>query len=347
MTTQLKEAVLWQALEDRRVRCGLCNFKCKISEGKLGQCRVRQNIGGTLYSLNYHQICSTAVDPIEKKPLFHFQPGSRSLSIAAPGCNFQCDFCQNWQISQLPRTQKSLIGRSYNLDDIINAARQNNCRSISYTYTEPTVFMELGADCGRLAKKIGLANIFVSNGYMTIEALEFARDFLDGINVDLKAFSDQFYQKQCKASLEPVLQTLRHIARQTDIWLEVTTLVIPGLNDSDEELKQIAGFIAEDLGEHVPWHISRFHPDYEQKNGSPTPSETLMRAHELGLNAGLKYVFIGNLPGSGHENTLCHACGKLLIERTGFRIGANNIINGACPDCGATVPGKDMDPIQI
>jgi len=347
MTTQMKEAVLWQALDDRQVRCGLCNFKCKISEGELGRCRVRRNIEGALYSLNYHQVCSTAIDPIEKKPLFHFQPGSRSLSIATPGCNFQCNFCQNWQISQLPRSQNSLAGRSYNLDDIINAALKNHCRSISYTYTEPTVFMELCADCGRLAKKQGLANIFVSNGYLTIEALEFARDFLDGINVDLKAFSEQFYQRQCKASLEPVLQTLRHIARQTDIWLEVTTLIIPNQNDSNEELKKIAEFIAGDLGEDVPWHISRFHPDYEQKNSSPTPPETLMRAYELGRNAGLRYVFIGNLPGSGCENTLCHVCGNLLIERVGYQIGSYNIINGACPGCGTPVAGKGMDPVQV
>ncbi len=347
MTTQIKEAVLWQAREDQQVRCGLCNFKCKIAEGELGRCRVRRNIDGVLYSLNYHQVCSTAIDPIEKKPLFHFQPGSRSLSIAAPGCNFQCNFCQNWQISQLPRNQQSLAGRSYNLDDIINAALQNHCRSISYTYTEPTVFMELCADCGRLAKKQGLANVFVSNGYMTIEALEFARDFLDGINVDLKAFSEEFYQKQCKASLEPVLESLRHIAQQTDIWLEVTTLVIPNLNDSDEELIKIADFIARDLGEHVPWHISRFHPDYQQTNGSPTPSETLRRAYEFGRKAGLRHVFIGNLPGSGHESTICHECGNILIERIGYQIGQYHIINGVCPGCDTPVAGKGMDPVQV
>ena len=347
MTPQRKEAVLWHTLENQQVQCGLCNFKCKISEGEWGRCRVRRNFEGALYSLNYHQVCSTAIDPVEKKPLFHFQPGSRSFSIAAPGCNFQCNFCQNWQISQLPRNQKSLAGRSYNPQDIVNAAPQNHCRSISYTYTEPTVFMELCADCGRLAKKQGLANIFVSNGFMTIEALEFTRDFLDAINVDLKAFSEQFYQKQCKASLDPVLQTLRHIARQTDIWLEVTTLVIPNLNDSDDELKKIADFIAADLGVHVPWHISRFHPDYKQQNGSPTPPDTLMRAHQLGKKAGLRYVFIGNLPGSGYENTLCHACGHLLIERIGYRIGQYNITNGACPECGTTVAGKDMNPVQV
>ncbi|KPK77943.1 MAG: radical SAM protein [Phycisphaerae bacterium SM23_30] len=347
MNNPKKEAVLWEALEHQQVQCRLCNFRCRIKEGQVGICRVRRNVEGKLYSLNYHAICSTAIDPIEKKPLFHFQPGSRSLSVATGGCNFQCDFCQNWQISQMPRQQKTLSGRSYPPAQIVEAALQNRCRSISFTYTEPTIFMEICADCGRLAKKQGLANVFVSNGYMTIEALKFARDFLDGINVDLKSFREEFYRQHCKASLTPVLETLRYIARHTNIWLEITTLVIPQINDGQEELKQIAGFLAEELGPEVPWHISRFHPDFQRTDSYPTPSETLMRAYEIGKEAGLHYVYVGNMPGSGHESTVCHECGHLLIERVGYQIGSYNIINSACPNCGTGVAGKGLDPIQI
>jgi pyruvate formate lyase activating enzyme len=347
MDEQWKEAILWEALDNQHVQCRLCNFRCRIKEGQVGICRVRRNLQGKLFSMNYHSICSTAIDPIEKKPLFHFQPGSRSLSIATGGCNFQCNFCQNWQISQMPRLQNTISGRNCRPEDIVQAALQHNCRSISYTYTEPTIFMEFCADCGRLAGKQGLSNVFVSNGYMTIEALELARDFLDGINVDLKAFTEEFYRQKCRASLAPVLENLRYIAGQTDIWLEVTTLVIPRMNDSDDELRQIARFIAEELGPHVPWHISRFHPDYQQTDSSPTPSETLMRAYEFGKQAGLHYVFVGNMPGSGLESTACPECGHLLIERTGYRIGQYNILNGACPGCGAVVAGKGLEPIQV
>jgi len=346
MAGQTHEAVLWEALETKEVRCKLCNFRCRIKEGNLGICRVRRNIDGKLYSLNYHAICSTGVDPIEKKPLFHFQPGRGSFSIAAPGCNFRCDFCQNWQISQLPRLQDDLVGRSYRPQQIVSAAKQHRCASIAYTYTEPTVFMEICAECGRLAHQQGIANVFVSNGYMTIEALEYARDFLDAINVDLKSFNEDFYRDRCKASLAPVLETLRYIGQKTDIWLEVTTLVVPGQNDSDSELQQIAEFIAGELGPHVPWHISRFHPDFEMTDSIPTPAETLTRAYDFARQAGLRYVYVGNMPGLGYENTLCHQCGQVLIERYGYRLGQYNLINGACTGCGTTLAGKDLEPVQ-
>ncbi|MBN1846745.1 MAG: AmmeMemoRadiSam system radical SAM enzyme [Sedimentisphaerales bacterium] len=341
-----KEAVLWKPLEDGQVRCNLCNFRCTIADGAQGACQVRANEGGVLYSLNYHKVCSTAVDPIEKKPLFHFQPGSRSLSVACPGCNFRCDFCQNWQISQLPRLHEKLIGRSHTPQEVVLAARQNHCRSISYTYTEPTVFMELCAECGRLARRQHLANVFVSNGFMTIEAIEYARDFLDAINIDLKAFTEQFYQKHCRARLAPVLETLRHVARRTEIWLEVTTLVIPGRNDSDQELRQMAEFIANELGPDVPWHLSRFHPDYQLDEPAPTPPATLERACQFARQAGLRHVYVGNLPGSGYEDTICPDCGHLLVERRGYRIGRYQILNGACPACGAKVVGRGLDPVS-
>jgi len=347
MSESLHEAVLWQRLEDNKVRCNLCNFRCSISEGKFGICRVRQNVKGTLYSLNYHAVCSTGVDPIEKKPLFHFQPGRRSFSIATCGCNFQCDFCQNWQISQSPRQDDRIDGSDFSPEAIVNAALQHRCDSIAYTYTEPTIFMELAGDCGRIARQKGLANVFVSNGYMTIEALDYARDFLDGINVDLKSFSDKMYREVCKARLKPVLETLRYIANRTDIWLEVTTLIVPGLNDSENELKQIAAFIAGDLGPHVPWHISRFHPTFERTDAKTTPADTLNQAYQLGKDAGLHYVYVGNLPGCDYESTYCHECGQLLIERVGYQLGRFNIINSSCSGCGTAVAGFDLDPVRF
>jgi pyruvate formate lyase activating enzyme len=343
MAEKLKEAILWDADDGQKVRCKLCNFRCHIAPGQTGVCRVRKNIDGVLYSLNYHNVCSAGIDPIEKKPLFHYQPGSRSFSIAAPGCNFQCDFCQNWQISQLPRMQDHLEGQPYTPDAIVAAAIKNRCRSISYTYTEPTVFMELCVECGRLARRMGLGNVFVSNGYMTAEAVDLMQEFVDAINVDLKAFTEDFYRTRCKAALQGVLDTLIYIAQKTDIWLEVTTLVVPGLNDSDDELRAIAAFIAEKLGEHVPWHISRFHPQYKQTGLPPTPIETLTAAYDFGKQAGLRYIYIGNVPGRGHESTICHQCDQLLIERNGYNIDQFNLTNGACPGCGAKPAGKNLD----
>jgi pyruvate formate lyase activating enzyme len=342
MGEKLHEAVLWEAAADNGVRCGLCNFQCRIADGQLGHCKVRRNVGGKLYSLNYYGLCAVGVDPIEKKPLFHFQPGTRSFSIAGWGCNFQCDFCQNWQISQRPRMTGKLSGEAHEPSAIVDAAAAKNCSSIAYTYTEPTVFMELAGDCGRLARQKGLANVFVSNGYMTIEAIDWASDFLDGINVDLKSFSEDFYRDVCKASLKPVLETLRYIAKNTNIWLEVTTLVVPGANDSDDELKRMAGFIADELGCNVPWHISRFHPMFERQGGQVTPTETLLKAHGYGKEAGLRYVYVGNVPGSGYENTVCHKCGQVLIERVGYHVGKVDVVNGACGGCGAEVAGYQL-----
>ena len=344
MSHPATEAVLWEPRDQQVTQCNLCNFRCRVAEGKMGMCQVRRNHQGCLYSLNYHAICAANVDPIEKKPLFHFQPGNRSFSIAAVGCNFRCDFCQNWQISQLPRSQEIPVGTS-DPEQIVAAAQKNHCASIAYTYTEPTVFMELAADCGRLAREQGLANVFVSNGYMTIEALDFASSFLDAINVDLKAFSADFYRDVCKASLEPVLQTLRHIAQNTDIWLEVTTLIVPQVNDSAAEIKKIAEFIANELGPHVPWHISRFHPDFQRTVGSATPCETLAGAYELGKRAGLHYVYVGNLHDNQWENTYCHQCGQLLIERLGYRIRQTRLTDGNCLDCGSPMAGGKLTTV--
>jgi pyruvate formate lyase activating enzyme len=339
----VKRAVLWDPSgQDLKVQCKLCNHRCVIADGDLGRCAVRKNMNGVLYSLNYDKLCSATPDPIEKKPLFHFQPGSRSFSIAAVGCNFRCEFCQNWQISQAAIESGRIDGEAIAPEHIVEAAVRNRCKSIAYTYTEPTIFMELCNDCGRLAKERGLANVFVSNGFMTREAVDFAGDWLNGINIDLKAFSEDFYKKLCKARLQPVLDTISYIAKETSIWLEITTLLVPDQNDSEDELKKLAGFIVEKAGPDVPWHISRFHPQYKYQDSIPTPLASLEKAYEIGTSAGLRYVYLGNVPGSKAESTFCYQCGRMLIERMGFRITANHVKDSKCPDCGTEIAGFEL-----
>jgi pyruvate formate lyase activating enzyme len=335
---KLKKAVLWDEAEDTKVRCYLCNWRCEIATGKFGRCGVRQNVDGVLYSLVYDRVCAANVDPIEKKPLFHFQPGTKSFSIATPGCNFRCIFCQNWQISQ-QALEGHVEGRAYAPEDIVDTAVRTGCASIAYTYTEPTIFMELCADCGRLAKEKGLANVFVSNGFMTREAVDFASNWLDGINIDLKSFREDYYKNLCKAKLEPVLDTIRYIAKETDIWLELTTLIVPGENDSDDELKKIADFIVNDAGPDVPWHVSRFYPQYKMDDRGATAPATLEKALRIGKAAGLYYIYVGNLPGSKAESTFCHNCGQMLIERIGYTIRVNSITNQSCPNCNTKISG--------
>ena len=338
----LTEAVLYESAGGTKVQCGLCNWRCTIADGGLGHCRVRKNIDGKLYSLNYHKLCAANSDPIEKKPLFHFLPGSRSFSIAAPGCNFQCMFCQNWQISQQAIESGQISGKSLEPKNIVELAIEADCKSIAYTYTEPTVFMELAADVGKIAKQKGLANVFVSNGFMTKEAIDFTSDWLDGINVDLKAFTEDYYKNLCKAKFAPVLETIDYIANHTKIWMEITTLIVPGQNDSDGELKQIAEFIFNTCGAETPWHVSRFHPQYKFSDTEPTPSSTLQRAFDIAKAAGLKYVYIGNLRTQNAENTCCPRCKSLLIEREGFYVIQNKTINSRCPDCGEKIAGFNI-----
>jgi len=340
---KFKRAVLWELEgEEGKVRCKLCNRRCSIGEGKTGSCFVRKNIGGELYSLNYDKVCAANADPIEKKPLFHFQPGSRSFSVACVGCNFRCEFCQNWHISQAGIEEGRLEGQAISPEQIVTSAVRGRCRSIAYTYTEPTIFMELCGDCGRLAKEQGLANVFVSNGYETKEAIDFAKDWLDGINVDLKAFNEDYYKRLCKARLGPVLDTIRYIAKETDIWMEITTLIVPGENDSDDELKGLAEFIANEAGVDVPWHISRFHPQYKYLDSVPTPVEMLERAEAIGTAAGLRYVYLGNVPGSKSESTFCYSCGNMLIQRVGYQIAGNNVEDGKCAECGVEIAGFEL-----
>jgi len=337
---KLKEAVLYEPAADGKVQCNLCNHRCTISTDNRGLCNVRQNIDGKLYSLNYHKLCAANADPIEKKPLFHFQPGSRAFSIAAQGCNFKCEFCQNWQISQVEGN--SIEGQAIEPSRLVDFAIREKCKSMAYTYTEPTVFMELAADCAKIAKQKGLANIFVSNGYMTKDAIDFAKDWLDAVNVDLKSFSDDYYKRLCKASVAPVFQTIDYIANHTNIWMEITTLIVPGENDSQQELKQIAEFIFNTCGADTPWHISRFYPQYKHTQASPTPLSTLQTAYNIAKSVGLRYVYIGNLRTQKGENTYCPKCGQLVIEREGFYVIQNRVSKQECPDCGEKIAGFEI-----
>ncbi|MCP4375025.1 MAG: AmmeMemoRadiSam system radical SAM enzyme [bacterium] len=332
------DAMLWETGADGRIECKLCAQACKIAPGHYGACRVRINVDGELKTTNYQAVVAMHVDPIEKKPLFHFIPGTLSLSVAASGCNFQCDFCQNWQISQAPRNDSALAGESISPEQIVAAAVGHDCASISYTYTEPTVFFELAYETARLAHPAGVRNCFVSNGFMTPQTVRMIAPYLDAINVDLKCFSDETYRRVMKASLRPVLECLEAIVA-SGIWLEVTTLIVPGMNDSPEELVKIAQFIASNLGPRVPWHVSRFHGDYNMQETPSTPLATLEIACNAGASAGLKYVYCGNVHGITGESTYCGACGTMLIERVGFTVGGMHLQNGACEKCGEQIDG--------
>jgi len=332
----MKEAMFYEKLDEKKVRCFLCSHHCTIKEGKRGICHVRKNIDGTLYSLVYGKVISMHVDPIEKKPLFHFLPSSTSFSIATAGCNFRCQHCQNFDISQYPMEHEDIPGQTVTPEDIVDAAAKNGCESISYTYTEPTIFFEFAYDCAKLAHSKGIKNVFVSNGFTTPEATRVIAPYLHGNNIDLKG-SDDFYRKICSARLEPVKETIR-LMKELGVWVEVTTLLIPDLNDSEEDLRNIAGFI-KSVDPYIPWHVTQFYPTYKLMDKPRTPVKTLQKAREIGFEAGLKYVYEGNIPGEGGENTYCQNCRELLIRRLGFSIVNNNIKDGQCLKCGTAIKG--------
>jgi pyruvate formate lyase activating enzyme len=333
----IKEAMLWRNREGAKIGCFLCAHRCQVTAGQFGVCGVRENRKGKLFTHVYGEVIAAHIDPIEKKPLYHFLPGTTSFSIATVGCNFRCPFCQNWQISQVTKKDKCFgDAQALSPEEIVRVAREQGCRSISYTYTEPTIFFEYAYDTAQLARNAGLANVFVTNGYMTDEALRTIQPFLDAANVDLKSFRGETYKKICGARIQPVLDSIR-LMHELGIWVEVTTLVVPDLNDGDQELGDIARFIAS-VSPEVPWHISRFHPDYEYDQAPATPLETLRRACLLGKKAGLKYIYIGNVGGES-ENTDCLQCGKVLLRRSGFSIKENKVRGGKCSFCGAPVAG--------
>ncbi|MDD5040265.1 MAG: AmmeMemoRadiSam system radical SAM enzyme [Patescibacteria group bacterium] len=337
----MKQALLYSKNKDRSVRCSVCSHRCTIQPGKRGVCGVRENRSGKLYLLVYGKAISEAIDPIEKKPFFHFLPGSRSLSIATVGCNFRCDNCQNWQISQASKgsgyTDLEILGDDLPPEKVVRDAIENKCESVSYTYTEPTIWMDYALDCMKLAKKAGLRNCWVSNGYMSDETLDCIIPYLDAINVDLKFFDTKKYQRVCGGSLEPIVKNLKTL-KQRGIWVEITTLSIPTLSDGPGMFRAMAKFIKSELGEETPWHISAFSPDisYKLKSLPATSAETLQRAYEIGKKVGLRYVYTGNIPGLESENTYCSVCNTLCIQRYGYRIIRRDV-DGICPNCKTSI----------
>lgn len=335
----MREARFYEKTGDGKVKCFLCAQYCTISPGKRGICAVRENREGTLYSLVYGKVIARHVDPIEKKPLFHFHPGSTSYSIATVGCNFRCMHCQNYDISQYPKKHPDIPGQDVTPEQVVREAELAGCKSISYTYTEPTIFMEFAYDCARLAHRKGIRNVFVSNGYTGPQATRLIAPYLDGNNIDLKG-DDAFYKKIVGAKLQPVLDTIR-LMKELGVWVEITTLIIPTYNDSEDFLRWVAEFI-KSVDPAMPWHVTQFYPTHELMDKPRTPVSTLRKAREIGLQAGLKYVYEGNVPGEGGENTYCPSCGELLIERLGFTLTALKMKNSSCTKCGAHVDGRGM-----
>lgn len=364
----MKEAQLYARLKNLQVHCQLCAHSCKITVGKFGFCGVRQNISGILYTHNYAKLVATNIDPVEKKPLYHFLPGTLTFSIASAGCNFHCGFCQNWEISQFDPRSLTLAGPSHNkrglvnpiwqgmldrrfealdssnqhtnedfsADKVIKLARQLNCRSIAYTYTEPTVYFEFVLETAKLAKEAGLRNIFVTNGYLSRKAVSLLSPYLDAVNIDLKFFKESSYQRICSAKLSPVLDTIQ-LLNDAGIWVEVTTLIIPGQNDTSEELTGMAKFIVA-VNKDIPWHLSRFHADYKFKDYVSTPECTLRLAYDLAISRGLHYVYVGNY-GTWGQDTLCAKCQNILIKRKGFDISESHLEQNRCLFCQTVLPG--------
>ncbi|MCD5396476.1 MAG: AmmeMemoRadiSam system radical SAM enzyme [Candidatus Pacebacteria bacterium] len=331
----MKEALLYQELERKKVKCLNCPHYCVLEKGKRGICGVKENIHGKLYSLNYGRLCALNLGPIEKKPFFHFLPGTQSLSLASVGCNFACHTCQNWHISQAPKINpKDIWGEEVSSKEVLRIALSQKVPSISYTYTEPTIFSEFALDCMKLAKKYEIKNNWVSNGYFSKELFKEIAPYLDAINVDLKSFEDEFFQKYCGGRLHSVLDNLKKL-KEKNIWIEVTTLVVPTLNDKEEIFQKIAKFIKENLGEETPWHITQFCGaiSWKLQELPDTPVETLVKTREIGLKEGLKFVYIGNVPGIEGENTYCPKCKALMIKRIGYFIQRFDK-NGKCSKCG-------------
>jgi len=355
-------ASFFRKLPDGRVACDLCALYCKIRPGQRGACGVRVNGNGTLYTLVADRVVARGIDPIEKKPLFHFYPGSDSYSIATAGCNFRCLHCQNFDISQQPKGKvpslrerggdpevlchwlrdlgRRVAGETVRPVEIVAAAIAAGCQSISYTYTEPTIFFELALETARLAASCGLANVFVTNGYIAAEPLREIAPVLHAANIDLKSFDDRAHRRMTGARLQPVLDSIQRYHR-AGIWMEVTTLIVPGHNDREAELRDIARFVRS-VDPAIPWHVSRFYPAYRLLDRPPTPVAVLRRAREIGYEEGLQYVYEGNVPGSDGESTYCHRCRACLVRRFGHTVRYNRIRNGACIECGARIPGVGM-----
>lgn len=343
-----KEAILYRKINKNFVKCLACNHYCCIAKDKTGICGIRFNKNNKLFLLTYGKAVAVNIDPIEKKPLFHFLPNTPVFSFGTIGCNFFCGFCQNWDISQVSKNLNfknnnfalgAFWGENWPPEKIVKFVSSKKIPSIAYTYNEPAVFFEYAYDTAVLAKEKGIKNIFVSNGYFSKEAFDKIKNYLDAINIDLKSFSDDFYRRICKAKLNPVLDSIKRVY-SAGIWLEITTLIIPEENDSPEELKKIANFIAS-IDKNIPWHISRFFPQYQMTDRIFTPYEKLKEAYQIGKEAGLKYVYIGNLTNEDYESTYCNKCKSLLIRRIGYNIEIEkfNLKKGCCKKCGQLIKG--------
>ncbi|MBC7086001.1 MAG: AmmeMemoRadiSam system radical SAM enzyme [Methanomethylovorans sp.] len=332
----IREAMLYDKLEEKKVRCRVCSHRCIVSDGKRGFCRVRENRNGTFYTLIYSTVSSEAVDPIEKKPLFHFYPGTLAYSLGTIGCNFRCKHCQNWTISQIEMDEAYTV--EITPKEAVQRALNVNARTISWTYNEPTIWYEYTYDCARLAKEAGLATAYVTNGYITAEALEHISPYLDAFRVDIKAFNENFYRNIASAKLGPVLESAK-FAHELGMHVEVVNLVIPHHNDSPEEIRSMARWVYENLGADTPLHFTRFHPQYKMSDLFPTPVQKLEEAYKIAKEEGIKYVYIGNLPGHDYENTYCPRCGTLLIRRNVFYLSSCHITpQGRCPNCEESIP---------
>jgi len=331
-------AMFWEPRPGEAVVCTLCPHRCHIGPGLYGVCGVRRNSGGRLDTLIYELAAAINVDPIEKKPLFHFLPGSRSLSVATVGCSFKCPFCQNHDISQITKGKKrSIVGRHVTPGEVVALAKETGSRSIAFTYSEPTIFYEYAFDCARLAAAEGIRGVFVSNGFICEEPLGQIRPYVQAYNVDLKGFDPEYYQKILGARLEPVLEAIKLI-HQLGFWLEITTLVVPTQNDDPATLRRMAEFIA-GISPDIPWHLTAFHPDYKMRDLPRTSPATLRRARQIGLDVGLRYVYTGNIPGDDGESTFCPGCTSRLIHRLGHQVLVNRLQGNRCPDCGTAIPG--------
>jgi pyruvate formate lyase activating enzyme len=327
----------WKELEGGRVECGLCPRKCRVADRERGTCGVRENRDGGYYTLVHSRVCAVHLDPIEKKPFYHVLPGRAALSIAAPGCNIECKFCQNWQIAQVRPEQVKTV--ELTPASVAGLARRHGAPTIACTYTEPVVWSEYVQDTARAGKRHGLRTLLVSNGYIEPGPLGELLEVLGAVKIDLKAFTERFYRDSCRGELAPVLDTLR-LLRKKNVWTEIVVLIVPTLNDSDEELRELARFVKNDLGPEVPVHFTRFHPSYRLKNLPPTPVRTLERARDISRAEGLSFVYVGNVPGHAGNHTYCPRCERLLIRRIGYKVlGAADLAGGRCPHCEAPIPG--------
>ena len=332
----VRDAMWFERLEDKAVRCTLCPRDCIVADVERGYCGVRENRGGDYKTLVYGTLCSLAVDPIEKKPLFHYLPGTTALSIATPGCNIECKFCQNWEISQFRPEQVQTV--TVPPENLVRMARSEGHPTIAYTYSEPVIFYEYMHDTAAVGRENGIGSVIISNGYIHEEPLRELCQHLTGVKIDLKAFTETFYRDQCAGRLKPVLEALE-ILTDIGIHTEIVVLIIPTLNDSTEEIGEMSRWIVSHMGEEVPLHFSRFHPTYRLKNLPPTPIETLERARRVAMDAGLQYVYIGNVPIHEAEHTYCPSCGKVVIHRVGYRTDPSGLRDGGCASCGHKIPG--------